>query len=226
MSPTIKHNQQIRINPNHLSKNIEILLEKNKITEGELARILNIPYNTVNRLATGFTTDPRVSTLQLIADYFQISLDALMSEGDPTQEDKKKIKMPHLVPLFTWDDISKSEFDIHMDKSNWTNWYPIILVNTENLSEHAYALESKRSMQPRFPVGTIFIVDPITTPIDGDLILVRMLENDAVSLRDLIIDPPNWQLSPIHGNTPVLLYNENIHCIIGIIVFTIMQSRR
>lgn len=65
------------INEN-LSKNLSLLLKKYNVSEGTLARELSLPYNTIHRLVSGYTTDPRISTLKLIASYFNVSMDSLL----------------------------------------------------------------------------------------------------------------------------------------------------
>ena len=224
MTSSEKDGQIISLSTDNLSKNISILMERNGISEADLARSLNVPYNTIRRLVSGFTIDPRISTLKLIANHFNVSLDELTGEDDPSFS--KENHSPYLVPVLNWQDISDPNFQDNFDASAWINWQPIALAPTGELSKRAYALETRRSMQPRFPEGTMLIVDPDTDPIDGDLVLIRIKENDAVSLRELIIDPPDWQLLPIIENSPHLLYDERIYEIIGIVVLTMMHTRR
>ena len=113
-----------------------------------------------------------------------------------------------------------------IDFRNWELWQPIALASTDSLSDTAYALESRPSMQSRFPIGTVFIIDPKEKPIDGDLVLIRFKNNDSVSLRDLIIDSPHWQLLSIALNTPSINYDVKEHEIIGIVVLTILKTRK
>lgn len=219
--------KKITVLNNNLSKNLAILMEKNQISESELARELDLPYNTVKRLISGFTTDPRISTLSMIAQYFNITLDALVDEEDPTKITiRSNDKTPRSVPILSWDDISNKNFIQLLDLKNWDHWQPIALASTDNLSDSAYALESRPSMHTRFPMGTVFIVDPEEKPIDGDLVLIRFKNNESVSLRDLIIDSPHWQLLSISQNTPSINYDVNEHKIIGVVVLTILKTRK
>ena len=218
----------IMVIDNNLSKNLAVLMERNQITESELARALDLPYNTVKRLVSGFTTDPRVSTLSLITQYFNVSLDSLLG-GDAeliTFSKKNNDDAPRSVPIISWEDISNRNFLEILDLKNWECWQPIALSPTDNLSDKSYALESRPSMQSRFPIGTVFIIDPKEKPIDGDLVLIRFKNNDSVSLRDLIIDSPHWQLLSIAHNTPSINYDVKEHEIIGVVVLTILKARK
>tara|TARA_Y100000588_G_scaffold390191_1_gene494933 strand:- start:3643 stop:4329 length:687 start_codon:yes stop_codon:yes gene_type:complete len=219
--------KRIMVIDNNLSRNLAILMERNQITESDLARALDLPYNTVKRLISGVTTDPRVSTLSLITQYFNVSLDALLSDGDPTKVSvRNNDRTPRSIPILSWEDISNRNFLEVLDLKNWEFWQPIALASTDNLSEIAYALESRPSMQSRFPIGTVFVIDPKEKPIDGDLVLIRFKDNDSVSLRDLIIDSPHWQLLSIAHNTPSINYDVKEHEIIGIVVLTILKARK
>lgn len=196
-------------------------MKDNSVSESDLARALNLPYNTIHRLVSGHTTDPRISTLKLIASYFNVSLDTLLN-----QNEKCTSAAPQTVPIVTWEQLSDVEFLKTINNQNWDNWLPISLVSIDNLSLNAYALESRPSMQPRFPIGTFFIIDPDCKPMDGDLILVKIKINNAVSLRELIIDPPSMQFLPIIENSDVLNFNEIDHEIIGVVVLSMHQFRR
>ena len=218
----------IMVVDNNLSKNLAVLMERNQITESELARALDLPYNTVKRLISGFTTDPRVSTLSLITQYFNVSLDSLLGGDEElvTFSKKNNDSAPRSVPIISWEDISNRNFLEILDLKNWECWQPIALSPTDNLSDKSYALESRPSMQSRFPIGTVFIIDPKEKPIDGDLVLIRFKNNDSVSLRDLIIDSPHWQLLSIAHNTPSINYDVKEHEIIGVVVLTILKARK
>ena len=210
----------------NLAKNLTLLLERNGISESELARELNIPYNSIRRLISGFTSDPRMSTLKLIASYFNISLDALVGDQDPDNYSPTENRAPVSIPILSWTDISEPDFLTKIFFNDWPKWQPVALAATDDLSKRAYAIESRKSMQPRFPLGTVLVIDPDKDPIDGDLVLVRIKENNAVSLRDLAIDPPILHLFPIIENSPSMIYDTNEHEIIGIVVLTLAFPRK
>jgi len=219
--------KRIMVIDNNLSRNLAVLMERHHVTESDLARALDLPYNTVKRLISGVTTDPRVSTLSLIAQYFNVNVDALLDDGYPTSGSVKNNDWaPRSVPILSWEDVSNRNFLEILDLKTWEFWQPIALAPTDNLSETAYALESRPSMQSRFPIGTVFVIDPKEKPIDGDLVLIRFKDDDSVSLRDLIIDSPHWQLLSITHNTPSINYNVKEHEIIGIVVLTILKARK
>lgn len=208
-----------------LANNLRNIMKIKKITEAELARSLDLPLMTVRRIVLGETTDPRISTLKLIADHFSISMDSLVNEK-ATSASFIENKMPSFIPVLNWELIAEVENIENIRLESWPEWHPIALSSEMSISQHAFALESRPSMHPRFPVGTLLIIDPEETPNDGDVVLIKMLGSNHLSLRDLVIDFPKWQLLPIIHGSETFFYNENEHKIIGVVVLAILFTKR
>lgn len=224
----VKNSGREVISKNNISKNICYLIDSNSISKYELANTLGVPYNTIHRLCTGETADPKISTLQLIADYFGIGLDSLIHNDNSQFKDASPYSnRPQSIPIFTWEVLSDGCLMKEvLTTNNWDKWETLALVETLNLSKFSFAVESKKSMQPRFPQGTIFIVDQEEKPIDGDLVLIRMKNDNAVSLKELVIDPPYWQLLPlVGGEVPTITLDNNKHEIVGTVVLSILKAR-
>lgn len=213
------------INATQLSKNLHQLIKSSGTTKSGLAKALDIPYMTICRLVNGSTKDPRLSTLKLIADFFSISIDSLIGTGDPSNIALNTNKQPRTIPILNWNIIATTENLSELDLATWERWQPVVLNDPNSIGKHAYALESRKSMHPRFPLGTIFIIDPEAEPRDGDIILVKIKKDKAVSLRDLVIDPPNWYLQPIIQESNSLVYSQFEHKIIGVVIMSIFETR-
>lgn len=209
-----------------LAKNLRMLLEEHRVTESEIAQSLNIPVMTVRRLVSGETGDPRISTLKLLADYFKVSVDALIEDSTSKSIASMGKTALQFIPVLDWQIIKDINSTNDINLKIWKEWHPIVFVDQFLLSSDAFALESRPSMQPRFPVGTLFVIDPNETPRDSDVALIKMKADGSVSLRELIIDSPRWQLSPIVSGSEALFYDENQHTIMGIVVLTMLQTRK
>jgi len=58
-------------------------MAKHAVRSGShLARELKIPPPTINRIIAGQVLDPRCSTLVLLADYFDVSIDQLVGREE------------------------------------------------------------------------------------------------------------------------------------------------
>lgn len=209
-----------------LASNLRALLTQHHITENEVAQALNIPHMTVRRLASGETTDPRISTLKLIADYFKITVDSLISDQENKPTVLRHKNMPKFVPVLDWIIATKIRTIKDIDLTTWKKWQPVTLNSNISISDTAFALESRPSMHSRFPQGTLFIIEPNITSSDGDIVLLRIKDTNELSLRELMIDPPEKQLYPIVPGSNVLVYSENAYDIIGVVVLTLLYNRR
>lgn len=205
-----------------LAENLLNLLKYHEISAGELAKDLNIPYNTINRILSGVTTDPRISTLQQIADYFDVSVDFILYKDSMRSMEKNQ---QITIPIFSWNQIIDPQFLAKFDRTSWNKWITVTSpAHYSNLS-NLFALESTKSMQQRYPFGTNFIIDVKEKSIDGDLVLVKFIDNETISLRELVIDSPEWRLLPVISGSASLVFNQENHLIIGVVILTIIQTR-
>ena len=179
-----------------LISNLKTLMRTHNINEATLARETQIPQATLHKILSGKTSDPRISTLKVLADHFMTSLDDLyiydMSQGIHEK------KSANSIPIISWQDcINSPAFIESLTTTNWEHW----LVMDRVLHKSSYALSSKPCMEPRFPRGTILTVDPEILPDDGDLVIVHYPDTSEATLRELSQDGPVKML---------LSYNQNI----------------
>ena len=209
---------------NMISENLRYLMRMKKTTESKIAQELNIPVMTVRRLLSGETTDPRVFTLKMLADYFNVSIDALIGVNQlaPNELLINQTK-PLFIPVFDWDQAKNIN---NIDLKKWEAWIPVTIGRNEKISGDAFALESRPSMYPPFQPGTIFILDPELKPSDGDLVLVNLRENNELTLRELHIDPPDWQLHSVNQGSSILSFSKEDHEIIAVVFLTLFYNRK
>jgi transcriptional regulator with XRE-family HTH domain len=129
------------IEPLILANNLRILLRTRKLSENQVAQAINLPVMTIRRLISGETTDPRLSTLKLMADYFGVTIDTLIG-------------------------------------------------NNQGILAHALS------------------------------------KNNELTLRELVVDPPQWQLQPIVNGSNILPYPDFNYKIIGIVLLTILHNKK
>ena len=152
-----------------------------------------------------------------------MGVDSLLTQNDTPIKLFKKQK-PLFVPIVDWKLLESCNLE-KIDFSTWSTWYPIINNDSLDLNEHTFAIETKSSMQPKYPKGTLLIVKPDEIPVDNDIVLIRSLIHTDVSLRELVIDYPKWLLHPIIVGSELIFYNKDEYDIIGVVMLTIFQSR-
>jgi len=65
-------------NKSVIAENIKKYRKKKGITQDKLSKIADITYNTIIKIESGTTYNPRVETLKQIADALGVSIDDLM----------------------------------------------------------------------------------------------------------------------------------------------------
>lgn len=209
-----------------IAKNLNAVIKARNIQKNQIAQALGIPAMTVRRIFSGETTDPRISTLKLIADYLNISIDSLLDTKNQISINNSKKAAPYFAPILDWDTAARINSIHELDLLKWKEWQPISLSSKQHISENAFALISRPSMYPRFPQETIFIIDPNITPRDGDIILVRIKENNELTLRELKIDSPDWFLHPLISSSTPLIFSRGSHEIVGVNLLTLLYNRK
>ena len=149
-----------------------------------------------------------------------------MGDCDQTNMLFLKKHLPHYVPILQWETVKQINSINNLDLKKWKEWQVISLEEYNAISKNAFALESRPFMYPRFPQGAIFIIDPNTTPSDGDIVLIKIKEKNELTLRDLIIDPPEWQLHPVVSGSAALQYSTQHHEIMGVNLLTMLYNRK
>ena len=143
-----------------IAKNLKALIDGCKIPEIEIARALNTSVLTIRRIISGETADPRISTLKAIADFFNVSIDSLLDENYQRSINAMIRTKPRVIPILTWKAIEATESVEEIDLNHWNEWYPVV-GDQSYISPSTFAIESRPSMQPRFPLGTLFIINPL-----------------------------------------------------------------
>jgi transcriptional regulator with XRE-family HTH domain len=213
-------------NYNNLAANLRLLMKKRNVSESDIAKTINLPALTIRRLVSEETTDPRLSTIRLIADYFDVSLDFLSENTDESCAIFIKRNRPTFVPILDWETAAKIKSLKEIDLTIWKDWQAITLKTQHFISEKAFALTNRPSMETSFPRGTIFVIEPNSKPEDGDMVLVKIKKNNELSLRKIIMDPPEWMLESIAIGSKSILHSEDEHKIVGVVELTILERNR
>lgn len=203
---------------NFLLSNLQKLMQKAGLNEADLARQTRIPQATLHKILSGKTEDPRASTLKILSDFFNLSIDALMFSSTDIQTTNTSAVLVQSVPLISWRECIDPKLIPHyLNTQNWEKW-----TVSDFYSAHGYALSSKPSMEPRFPKNTTLFIDPDTSPQDGDFIVVHYPDTQEATLRELAIDGPVRLLLPINDHSEPTRWDDNIK-LLGVLVRSSFQ---
>jgi SOS-response transcriptional repressor LexA len=197
--------------------NLRTLMHEKSLNEAGLSRETHIPQPTLHKILSGKTSDPRVSTLKLLANYFEVTLDALYAYDVLKTMQPPNVDQGRSIPVISWESCLQSNNPTaQLSPSNWEQW--VVVANADN--KPSYGLKSKPSMEPRFPKGTTFIIDASVQPVDGDLVVVAYPNTKEATLRELLIDGPNQLLLSLNQNLAPDKLDRSIR-----ILGTVLQSR-
>jgi SOS-response transcriptional repressor LexA/DNA-binding XRE family transcriptional regulator len=201
------------------------LMNEAGLKESELARLVNLPQTTINRLLLGGTSDPRANTLKPIADYFGVTIGQLCGFEPLSKQRIAGITSPtqraswHTIPIIQWEKVKSWAFDKkNITPYNHNNW-----ITTERLlSDDSFALHSLTFMEPRFRKGSVLIVDPQAEYKDGHFIVVG-LDGISPTVRKILIEGADvWLKGFDQTQAPVKLTKK--HAIYGVIVESRMDT--
>lgn len=226
MSSPTKELKVQHIKSIQLAKNLQQLIREFGITESFLAQELELPVMTIRRLTSGETTDPRISTLKMIADYFKLSLDSLLGERNGKSISQMGKSKPQFIPILDWTTAAQISSVNEIDLASWKTWHPVTFSSEIKLSSGAFILESTPSINIRYPMGTLFVIDPAVTVLDGDIVLVRRKESDDIFLRELSIYLPEKKLLSLIPDSPHIIFSEEEYSIVGVVVLTLLYKRK
>ncbi len=199
-----------------LVHNIKRLMATKGLNEANLAKKTAIPQPTLHKILSGKTADPRISTLKLISEFFNISLDAVIYTPPHEQFDlgsngvKRQTKH---VPVISWEQCATApECLSKLATNNWDAWQ-IATVK----SEHVVSLVSKISMEPKFQKGTLLMLDLNAKAVDGDLVVVHYPNTDETTLRQLFLDGPIKRLKAVNQEHEGDILDDKIR-ILGVVI--------
>lgn len=179
------------------------------MNEAEIARKIACSPQTLNRIFRGQMQDPKISIVRKLSSLFEIPISNLLSENLSLGLENFK-----MLPILEWEELSEvHQLETLLKNNNQRHWQPVSLT----VSENAFLLKSKKSMSPRFPYITIFVIEPNRQPVDGDIVIVHFRNNNIYAARELIIDAPQWILQNITGDDKSY-YDHCEHKIIGVVV--------
>jgi SOS-response transcriptional repressor LexA len=202
-----------------ISNVLGYLIKQAQITEAGLAKRINIPRATINRLASGKTPDPRASTLNAIAAYFNVSVDQLLGKQPLFSNNNHSIiAAPHAsIPVIEWQNAKNwQEFALSLKPDKHFNWVMVDPSSTQG--KFALCLKGE-SMWPQFQENTLLLIDPDRKPENRDFILAYIKKRDEIVFRQLIVEEKYRFLKAVNTIFPVIQLEEH-DIIVGIIIQT------
>lgn len=201
----------------YIGNTLAKLMKERKLTSSELARLTGVAQPVIYRIASGESDNPKIDTLLPLANYFEISIDALIGRSLDAQTTVVETGQHRGagVPLIHWDLLTSD------NNINEIENIQHIQTRKQHHSKN-FALEVKDDIYfPKFPKGTFLVFDAEATAKNEDFILVIMKEKTSATLKQILIDGEDRYLkSPNPEFRTIFINNEEQIKIIGILIET------
>jgi len=185
---------------------LKLLMLKKDVKTTQLARLADIPQQTLQRIVTETSPRPHESTLKNIADYFGISIKQLKGEEQLPKEffptvgfEDILVKKSIYVPLLTWDQLKElGKINKRIEKNEVSAFDNMITISL-CFNEQCFGLiMNDSSMDPYFPEDSILVIDPNKDIKDRSFALVKLEEEKIFLFRQVLLDGRYKYLKPIN----------------------------
>lgn len=180
-----------------LGKAIKKLRVEKKMSQATLAEKVGVSTPNISRYESG-KQNPEFDKMKAIADALNVKMSdlVLIAEGVNVKTGPDLYR----VPLISWVQAGNlKEIFINNDIDN-VEW----IETTYRARRYTYALRVVGdSMEPKFPEGSIIIVEPEEPAINKSFVIARQDGNKA-TFKQLIDDGNDRYLKPINERYPII----------------------
>jgi len=197
-----------------LGNNLCTLMKKFNVDSSELSKKTGIALTTLNSLKRGIG-NPTLSTLNLLAEFFNVSIGQLTENNLSILT--KDTRIIYDIPLLNFDELLN--FLNNQNKYNNTistqldSWQP----------NKYYAIKiNNNAMSPVFEKGSIFVIAQNINIHDGDIALVQF-DGHQPCFRRIFIEGKSYFFKPISEMIGNSLIKDNNCAIHGIVIKAIQH---
>lgn len=190
----------------NLSKNLNLLMSKRRVTTNMLARQTGIPASTIKKMRARASTNPTIATLVPIANFFSVSLEILV-HGNPTY---KPVDEVGVLPVISWEDAIKWPITHYNSMAS-------CIASEDTFGQNAFALRVETQDWTTFSMGSLLLIDPSVQPDHGDFVVIYKTDQLKPTLKQLYLEDESvWLKSVAITNNIIRLTSE--YRILGVVV--------
>ncbi len=199
------------------------LMDECDIDDAQLSRETGVPASTISRMRINSNANPTASTLRPISKFFSISISQLLGD-EPLPKDRlpgthnPTYYTSARMPVIQWDWIMNwIETRGENIKEKLKTW-----ISTEKeVGPNAFALTIPTdSFGLAFRKGSTIIVDPSQSPKDGDLILIKIENENNILLKQFMVDGREHYIRSVNPEMKSIIPLTESCKAIGIVIET------
>ncbi len=168
---------------------LQLITDKG-LTVTELARRTLLPQPTIHRITSGVHLRPHKRTLEVLANFFTISIDQLCGIEPLDKKFAAAQNDNYQIPIFDHGEIISGKN--HKAKAS-----EYLFINKQ-VDANSFAIKMlDSSMEPLIFKGSTLIVDPAKKPQYHSLVVVKLSACDELLVRQLVINGNNCYIRPL-----------------------------
>lgn len=172
----------------NLSQILKKMLFERNMRPADLAKALNMSAPTIHRIVAGKSTRPYESSLEPIANYFNITVHQLIGDAVLTQPTKT-------IHIIEWESLAQG-----IEKYEYLSTTLIV----SDVSDKSFALiMPDHSMEPAFQKDAILIFDPEVPATDRSYVLVKLNASNYYVFRQLLIDADQKMIKSLNSDISI-----------------------
>jgi SOS-response transcriptional repressor LexA len=200
-------------------------------TDGvQLSKNTGVPTTTINRLRSGDSkNNPTLTTLVPLAEFFSVTVSQLIGDESLPQDREKGTHKPNVsgwkpIPHLSWEQVTcwpNARAEVEPEINEWT-------ATDITVSENAFALTMEGdSMYPRFPEGTVLIIEPKCTIGNRDFIIILPKDQAKPLFKQILIDGTDCYIKSLNKDfKEIKKISLDNYRIIGVMIQARMEYRK
>ena len=178
-----------------------------KMTEADLCRGVNLPQTTINRLLTGQTCDPRISTLAMLAEFFDVSLDQIIGKEKLVLNPSYNQAKGATIPVIEWANLQS-----WLEHQNYPESDLKSFVKTEKAPlPGSFAIKAPVACESVFGKDSLLIMNRLQglKPLEGQLVLVEFSAGQY-GLRQVLQEGSTYYLKRLFAPFEINLADDKV----------------
>jgi transcriptional regulator with XRE-family HTH domain len=197
---------------------LKALMKRDALNESALARKTGIRQPVINRILSGKTPNPQISTLIPLAKHFNVSLESLTGvitcDMPKEKPPEKKHRIPYLTreEILTWCRRTDAQIKTQQPASKTS------IKSFINPSDLGFAFSVfDETMSPCLPKSAMVIINPTLAAEHGDFILVACKKTKQILFKQYLLDGKLGYLKSSNPDFPTIPMKKNMD-ILGVMV--------
>jgi transcriptional regulator with XRE-family HTH domain len=198
---------------NKINTILDLLITNSGMNAADIARQIDVPYNTLNKIHNGTTASPGIETAAKIAAFFGITLDQLIGNAPLENYYEKNLAC---IPVINPQEITIESIK-ELTTMNYTQWHRMEVSDLVKGHDLFAVKVSGVAMAPRFDEQTLAIIDRNMEVKNNRNVFAYIKSINEYVIRKYFFDGNHRLLKAYNSDFPTI-YLKDDDQIIGVVI--------